>query len=484
VGRLRDLFRHSSTYAFGNLLARGIGILLLPVFTNYLSPEDYGVIALLFLFLAGMGILSNLGLADAFVRHFVLPPPGRERREVFWNAYGASVLLSLASSLLVVLFSGPVAEVLLRRAAYRAHILLCAGILVTEALCGIPFLVLRAREESGRFVLLKAVNSALGLSLSILLVAVARGGTMGVLWAQLGASLATFGLLIPIIREHGRATYRRGIVLDLLRFGLTFVIPGIAFVCLDSLDRLILERLTDLRTVGLYSAGYRLGMFVALVVAAFESAWVPFFLNSAGGERARELFARVFTYLCGGLIFLVLLLSLYLREITAIEVGGIRFLGAAFTGGLAIAPIILSAYLCYGLYVFFLGPLYLEKKTGYLSLLLPLGVGVNTALNLLLIPPWGMRGAAVATLGAYAALGLGVFLVSQRIYPLKLEWDRVGKAFLAGLCVVAAWSLVGFQGSALTRTGLVALFLALLSLLGFIRRDEWEHVLALVKRGG
>ncbi len=129
------------------------------------------------------------------------------------------------------------------------------------------------------------------------------------------------------------------------------------------IDVPILEKLTDVKTVGIYKANYKLGIFMMLFVNMFQYAWQPFFLTNAKEENAKEIFSKVLTYftIVGSLMLVVL--SLFISDIVQINFAGISIIGSQYWAGLYIVPIILlGIFIQWFLCRFFSRNLYRREK--------------------------------------------------------------------------------------------------------------------------
>ena len=155
----------------------------------------------------------------------------------------------------------------------------------------------------------------------------------------------------------------------MIKFGFPFLPAGFAIMLVQVIDVPILEKLTDLETVGIYKANYKLGIFMMLFVNMFQFAWQPFFLQNAKEPNAKEMFSKVLTYftLVGSVI--LVLLSLFITDIAKIKIAGFSLIGSQYWAGLNIVPIILLAYLINGMYSVFSAGIYIEEKSIYVPII-------------------------------------------------------------------------------------------------------------------
>ena len=278
-----------------------------------------------------------------------------------------------------------------------------------DALAVIPFLKLRLERKAKKFALFKIINIVVNISSNIILIFIFHWGIEAVFVSNLIASLAALLLLLPTIISSFKFEFHYVLFKRLIKFGLPYLPAGFAVMLVQVVDVPIMEKLTDFKTVGIYKANYKLGIFMMLFVNMFQYAWQPFFLQNAREENAREMFSKVLTYFTIIGSFILVVLSLFIADLAKINIFGFSLIGLKYWSGLSIVPVVLLAYLFNGLYVIFSAGIYIEEKSLYVPVISGLGAFVNIVTNFLLIPVMGIMGAAIATLAAY--LGYGSWLL-------------------------------------------------------------------------
>ena len=139
-------------------------------------------------------------------------------------------------------------------------------------------------------------------------------------------------------------------------------------------DRHILKEMTDLTTVGIYSAGYKLGMLMMLIVMGFNMGWQPFFLKIGGTNEQKPLFARITTYVLAILGFIWIILLVWVDDIVRIQLGSITVYSIAYWSSTNIVPWIALGYVFHGLYLLQLPGVFQQEKSisvSYTHLTLP-----------------------------------------------------------------------------------------------------------------
>ncbi|MDZ7294030.1 MAG: oligosaccharide flippase family protein [candidate division KSB1 bacterium] len=483
---IKRLAKHSAVYGIGYIISRFMAFLLLPLYTHFLSREEMGVTTIMFTYLAIFTILYTYGLNSAFLRFYIMEESEQGKKRIFSTAFLTSLISSFCFSAVLYVAAAPAAALLFSAESHATGAPLTtivrygAAILFCDSLAILPFLVLRAEERSGRFVLFKSFNVVSNIVLNVVLVALMGRKVEGVFLANVISSALTLAVLMPLVLSRMRLTYSRSDLRELLAFGLPYMPSTLSVVILDTIDRPLLERLAGVDVAGLFGAGARIAIVMNLLVSAFSFAWHPFFLSTVKEENAKEIFSKVLTYLLVVCCSVFLVVSLLVDHLVRLRLGGFTLFEEKFWDCTAVVPVLMLAYIPYAAHVNFLIGIYLEKKTGYLPLSTGLGMAGNLAANFLLIPAMGMMGAAWARVIAYTIMALVLYPIGQRLYPVPYEFGRIAKlavvvaaVFFAGTKVHAPWPF-------LYHLLLLALFPVLLKLVGFFDTRELAKLRSLL----
>ncbi|MFQ5772841.1 MAG: lipopolysaccharide biosynthesis protein, partial [bacterium] len=354
LSSFKRLTKHSAVYGLGHIITRLVNFLLLPLYTNKLVPDEYGVFAVIYTYLAFMTIVYAYGIDAAFLRFFILSDDPKKRREIFSTAFWAIFIVASVFTVLIYLNVESITHFVVAKGDYTELIQLGSLILLFDALAFLPFLYLRAEEKSLNFVLIKFINVLINVSLNIYYIVYLHKGVEGIILANAWASAITFLLLIPILFRQISFNFLWAEFKELLKFGLPYLPSTLAVVLLDLVDRVILEKMVGLKVTGIYSAGYKLGIFMGLFVTAFRFAWHPFFLSTSKEKNAKEIFSKVLTYFTLIAAGIFLIISFFIDELVRFRIFGFTIFGADYWEGTKVVPVILLSYLIYGMYVNFI----------------------------------------------------------------------------------------------------------------------------------
>jgi O-antigen/teichoic acid export membrane protein len=443
--KLKELTKDTAIYGISTMLGRFLNFILVPFYTNVFSPADYGVVILIYSYIALFNIIFIYGMDAAFLKYSAFKDIGDEK-DNFSTPYFSVLLTSIFIGGLIIFLQRPIAEFVELKSNLNYIIALTALILVVDANVIIPFLKLRLEKKAKLFSLIKIISIVFNIILNIFLILKLKWGIEAIFISNLAASVLSFLLLTPTILKNIKFSFHKVLFKRLLKFGLPYLPAGLGMMLVQVIDAPILEKLTDVNTVGIYKANYKLGIFMMLFVNMFQYAWQPFFLTNAKEENAKELFSKVLTYftIIGSLM--LVLLSLFISDIVKINFFGFSIIGSKFWGGLYIVPVILLAYLFNGLYVVFSAGIYIEEKSIYAPVVAGLGAISNIVSNYILIPQLNIMGAALATLLSYIVMASGYYIVTQKFYKITYDYLKLSKIALAVVFVGAVYYLLMYGG--------------------------------------
>jgi O-antigen/teichoic acid export membrane protein len=473
IDKLRQLGRSSLIYGAGNYGVKLVGFFLIPVYTRYLTPADYGVLALVATFSRILFVFLNMGQSTALFRFYYDHDEPEARDRVIAGSLWIVLLISLPMAAFALLSARPMAALLFGdRTLYS---LLVIGILTMacRVLLRLPFAVLRAKGRDVRYATWTILRTGLSAVLAIVFVVGAHMGVRGVLLSALIAEAVVVVLLLPMIAGTLRNGWAGEEMRGQLSFGLALVPAGLAGFVLDLSDRFFLKHYASLEEVGLYALGYRFGEIILFLVTAINLAWPQFVFSNRRSENAPQLYAYATTYYFGGILFAVLCLSMLAPELIALMAT------PAFHGAAIVVPLIAASVLCQGLCSVATIGITLQKRPIIRSVAVVATSLLNIGLNFLLIPRYGIMGAAWATLISFIVQATLLVSVALRYYPIPYEWRRLAQILCAAAIPYAATTLLP-DATALPTTGmklaLLTMFPAVLWMLGFFRTVELAHI--------
>lgn len=418
VGRLA---RGTLTYGIGQTLLRLTSLLLLPLFTRYLTPADYGVSGLLALLAAVVTPVFALGMGTAIGLCYFQGGEIEYRATTIWSAF--AILLGAAALLTLIGFTfGREISMLVLRTP--AHYSLVALFLFGTALSIIvlPFMLyLQMEERAGLYVLITMLATAISLGAGVIMVVSLRRGVQGLIESTVigqGATLILFA--IPaLMRLPIRVNWL--VARRLIRLGVPLV-PSFAFVfIMQQGNKYALQWFEGLESVGIYSVGYNLGVVMTLIVSGFTTAWTPYFLSFVERrDEARILFGKIMSYYVLGFGTLSLLFYIGARPLVLLMTK------PAFHSAYIVVGPVATAQFLVGVFSLLLPGMYFAEEVSFLALLQGVAAVASVALGVVLIPPLGLLGSVIALiLGTLVMVLLQVaWNFSRRRDYLVVNYER------------------------------------------------------------
>ncbi len=483
---LKRLGSETAMYGTSTILGRFLNFLLVPFYTNVLLPGEYGIVSYAYSMIAFVNVIYAFGMESAYFKYASAKELGTEKQN-FNTPFLSLFLAAVLFSLVIIAAANPLARALSFPHGYENIVLYAAGILALDSIAIIPFASLRMEHRARLFATIKFLNIVTNVVMNVLLLVVFHSGIEGIFISGLAASAISVLALLPTIVRHLAIDIRKDLLGALLRFGLPSIPAGLAAMAVQVIDRPILRSLTDDATVGIYQANYRLGIFMMLLVQMYDYAWRPFYFSMAKEENAKEVFARVLTYLVLFMSLVFLGLTFFLGDIVKIGIFGRHLIHPNYWDGLNIVPVVLLGYMFLGVYTNISAGIYIQKNTRYLPLITILAAAVNVIANYALIPSIGMLGAAWATFWAYLAMAIAGYFFAQRVYPVQYEWGRVLKVAGATAASFGFYCFIPFEQFPFVialgiKFGLLGMFALLLLATKFFRGGEIAYVRQMVRR--
>ena len=462
AAQMRRLGKHSAVYGLGGIVSRVIAVFLLPVYTRYLAPEDFGAVGLLIALSAVLVTILRAGISSAFFR-FTFDSQDAERRLLvlrtsFWFTMASATLGLIAG----VVLAGPIADALgltdpwLVRAAF-------VGIWAQmnyEQLTA----VFRVEERSGLFVLASLTNIAVTVAATLLLIVVWDQGALGLIVGNFLGTLTVYLVLLGYRRAQLGLSFSRELLREMNRFGVPLVPASLALIAMNLGDRFFLNHFSGIEEVGRYEIGVRIASAMVLLITAFRTAWPAFAYSIDDEAEAKRTYAYVLTYLVALASWLALALGVLSPWLVKLLATPDYYEGGRVVALLAFGGVAYAAYIVMAIGV---GR---AKRTQFNWVITGAAALVSVALNLALVPDHGMIGSAIAAAAAYSAMFLGMTWYAQRVYPSPYQWRRVLTAVGAAVALTAAGKLLDVPLAA--AIALVAVYPLALLLLGFFQPEE------------
>ena len=424
---LKKLLGQTAIYGLSSVIGRLLNYLLVPLYTRYFLPAEYGVVTELYAYVAFLVIVLTYGLETAFFRF--------SKKDNDVKVVYSTVLISLiVSSIIFVILMFASSSSIANWMGYAGHteyIEWFAIIIALDAISSVSFAKLRAQNKAIRFALIRLGNIFVNISLNIYFIVYQEFGIEYIFIANLISSGITIFLLLPemltSVWSFDKILWKKMMI-----YALPLLIAGLAGMTNETIDRILLKHLLpnpDIAAseLGLYGAFYKLSIIMTLFIQTFRFAAEPFFFAQQKEGNSRKIYADVMKYFTIIMAIIFLGVTIFYDVIKG-------FLGSEYHDerGFLVVSILLLANLFLGIYYNLSIWYKLTEKTKYGAYLSIFGAIITLWLNFTLIPIVGFVGSAWATLASYFSMTIASYYLGKKHFPIPYNIKRTG-GYLFGM---------------------------------------------------
>jgi O-antigen/teichoic acid export membrane protein len=475
---LKETIKHASVYGIADLLQKGAGFFLIPLYTHYLAPTEYGIIELLDLSAAILTMLISMGMSASIIRFYHAYETKRDKQEVFSTALLTIIGISALMVCLLQLFPERVSDFIFGTRDHYHYFQILYISMGLQTIATVPETLLLAEKRSGIYSAVTIGTFFSYLALNLLFIVGFRMAVMGLLLSMLITKTLNTSVLLLLTSSKWQFALSWAKLRNLLAFGLP-LIPGLlAMFVVHYADRFIIQRLCDSHTLGIYSLGYKFGMIISIIICQpFFRIWNTQRYEIANTNNAPLLFGRVFTYFLTFLLVGAFAITLFADNAISIMAP------LAYQNASRIVWIVAAGYVLNGCASFYTLGMVLNYRTGILALIQLAVAFLNVPLSFVLIGIYGIYGAACATFLTFLAFAGSSFVFSQRLFPIDLEYARILKLVFIVISFSAISKLIGgsLPIALLLKSVLFLMLLPGLLFVGFFNEKEKETARKLIQ---
>jgi O-antigen/teichoic acid export membrane protein len=457
--RLQSLGGYALMFAAATMVSKAVSFLMLPLYTRYLTPADYGAIELIELSLDMISILAGSRLLGGVFRFYHKATDEGERNAVMSTAMITICTGYAVVGALVFLFAPLVSRIALGDTKFVGIVRIAAVSLAMQAPVFVAPAFFRLRGRFRVVVASQLVRLALQVGSNIVLLTVWHLGARSMFLGTLIANGVVGGVLsVWVFREVG-VRFSRRVAADLYRYGSPLILTQVATFMLTFGDRYFLRAATDLSSVGRYTLAYQFAFLLAtLAQTPFDLVWEPRRFEVAHRPDRDQIYARVFIYLNVVLFTGAVGLSLFVHAVLHLMTK------PAFYGAADVVPVLLAAFILQS----WAGSqdigILIRERTQYVAIANWIAAGTILVAYAVLVPRYAGWGAAIATVIGFAVRYGCTYRFSQRLWPVRYDWPPVLR--IAALAIATV--LIGYLIPSGPLAYSLILRAALLILYGFL----------------
>lgn len=478
---IKNVAKHSVIYGLSDMLSRAIGFIMIPIYTTYLTPSDYGTLELLDLTSYIIGLFLAMGIAQSVVRFYYEYKEPEKRNQMISVAMITLWVVSAATLVILFMLADKVSVLVFQTADYARFFNIIFITTVIGLSNEIPLTLLRIEEKSITYVSIALSKLVINLTLNILFIVKFHMGVQGILYSGLitGTLLGITMLIVILRRLRLKLSYSFSMLKAMFAYGFPLVWNWLGLFVINFGDRFFLQRFTGLNEVGIYSLAYKFGMLPnVLILSPFLMIWAPKRFDLLKEPNAVEIYSNVFTYFMFLQIFVGLGIVSIIREV-------IQMMSEPnyWSAWMYVLPILL-AYVLNGMYLYVQFGIHLKNKTKYLAIASLIAAVINIGGNLLLIPILKIWGAAITTFASFAFLMTFVYFPSQKLYHISYQWKRIIHMLAVAIALYLAGYLIPSKSPVLllvTKLFIALIFPFVLFATKFYTKQELNKIISILK---
>ncbi len=441
---IKRLLGQTAVYGLTVILGRALNFLLVPLYVSvFADPKDYGVVSILYAWVAFLIVLLPLGMETAF---FKFINDNKEKKDsIFQNSFLSVVGFNSFFLLITILFSSKIANWMLLP-EHPEYIILLALIVCIDAISALPLAKLRSENQAKRFATIQFSSIMVNIFFNVILLLFFFDNSnphQGILFILISNLLSSLVKPLFVYKDLLKIRFELDFALIkmMMIYSIPLVLAGFAGIINETIDRILLHNIlyeTHLAAipptldaeknsiayaegqVGIYSACYKLAMLVTIFLQAYRYAAEPFFFSNSQNVDRNKLYTKVMNYLIAALCVVFLGVSLNL------QIFKYFIPNELYWEGLKAVPILLLANIFLGIYFNQSIWYKLSGQTKFGAYIAVAGAIITIGINVLFIPKFGYMASAWATMIVYAFQMIASYLLGQKYYPIKYNIRKFG----------------------------------------------------------
>ena len=433
-----NLGKDTVIYGLGTAINRFVGLLMLPLFTSYLNPEEYGILAMLALLNLVIQPVFSLGMSVAMGASYFEQMTLRNHSTVLWTVATINFISAAFLILIAFLFSKHIAKLISLDEKHSILILLTMlGLAATVVSTGF-MQKLQFDKKASTFALVSVLSSLSAVIISSYLVIFQNFGVLGMVFGQVTGSLLSCLFFIIFGSAGTHFIYKHSVAKELLKLGIPMV-PSFAFLfIIMHANKYVLEYYSGLDAVGIYSIGYNLGMAISLITSAVSTAWYPFFMSYINKhDEAKSMFPKIFEYYFYFIGLICVCFFLFAKPII------IFLTEPSFHDAWMVVGFIAAANFCGAAFNFLLPGLYFKKEVMFVSLLQGITVCLSLPVTFFLIKKFSIVGAGMSVvygnLLMLLIVGLWNYHRRHKYIAINYDYKHIMKIIFSYAALLAAF---------------------------------------------
>jgi O-antigen/teichoic acid export membrane protein len=480
---LKSATKNSLIYGMGNLSIKLVGLVLIPIYTNtdYLSVSEFGALGLLDISSQFLSAVLGFSLTQGLTRWYWDPKYSGKQKTIFFTALVFVSILCTFTFLATLLQARNISQLLFSTEDYSYVVVMVVLSSLLQVVIYMIQSLMKLQEKPVFYSITNVIKLLFTLLFTIYFVLSLKRKLDGIYEAQVIGSVIFLLVTIPYLWKNISFRFEKNILVELLRYCYPLMLASVSGILLASQDRYVLNYLSNLDSVAIYTLSYRISNTIKIiVVTSVQMAISPILFKMLDDPNNKRFYSKYMTYFTFGVMIFVLALNLFGYEILKIFTHDMQYWKAY-----KLLPILNYGVLFGMMRDTSLLGLQITKKTKIIGTLIFFIALLNLGLNFLLIPRWSYYGSSAATLVSEFIFFILVYAIAQKAYTIPYEAKKLMLMIAVSLVLLAlSYPVNGFNVylRISLKLGMILSFPFILMLFGFYEAIEIERIRGAIRK--
>ena len=433
------MLKNITIYSIGNIIPQAATFLLLPLYTRYLIPAEYGIVQSMHVMAGILTVLMTLAI-DRSIYRFYFEYNTIDKRKAFLGTITISLLSISTITLFILLIMRSTVALIFESISFYPYFAYAITTVYLTVLGIIPKVYFQVEEKAGKFIKFSLGEFFLKTILIIFFVVYAGRGAEGMLLGGLLSAFFLSPVYIYVISKIIIPKWDKNIFIENIKYSYPMVVGLLSGWILNLSDRVFIERFLSITDVGIYSLAYKIAGILMISTTAINQAYNPIFFKIANdkNKNSKQILSVYNNYIILCIIMFAMIITMFSKEF-------IMLLGDKYQSAYALVSLIMVGILFSQVGGIFNRAYYQAKNTFPPTLIGITTAIINILLNFILVPKYGSYGAAYSTIISFVFLfGLNYYF-SKNYYFIPIIWSEVLPVFI--LFIISTIFFYSFQFS-------------------------------------
>ena len=422
---VKETVKNSAIYGIGNISVKLVGIILIPFITDpeyLISVQDFGALGVLEAINQIAVFVMGIGLYNAMFRWFY-EQSKEDQKATFFTILITCSLIILVILTAVYIWSDELTSLFFSSQKYKTVLILAFFSTALQAISQIPASLMRLQDKAAFFTSSNVTKLLITLLATLYFLVWKKGGLYAIYYGQIIGFIGYLLILIPYLIKNSILKIHIPVFKEMSGYGFS----------MNVLDRFVLNSMSGLQEVGLYSLGYKVSSILKVfVIGSVSMALTPLIFRKINDKDNARFYSKSMTYYGFGMMFCIIGVSLFSKEAIKVFTSSTEYWSS-----FSVIPLLAFSLYFVALKDVAVTGLHITKKTSRISIVTGIVSGLNLGLNIILIPYLGAQGAALASMISQALFFIGLWYFSNKNYPIPYEWFKVILMFIVGALLVS-----------------------------------------------